>query len=484
MSLFSGDNEIGNILQDAVKLKSAQMGQKRKTYETWPFFVQHTLFHSEKDDFKAWRAMPFDEKMEVSERLKEEGNQLYKEKKFSDAVDKYEEAPSLFHYCYSTDPGWRKNNRGIDDDVLVLVDDTGADADEARQIKKMRLTCALNIAQCKLKLAKFDEAIKACDLVLELDEDNIKALYRRAEARVRPSGATAYDHDCAIKDLNKASQLDPEDKIVASLLKSLRDERKKQRSKDKGTFEGMFSRGEIYDKESMEKAEAEKLTSNTSHRWEGLPNDKEMSDLRQRIEDVNDNDPLEKRIADAELLRDLYERNDKHDEAQKLNEQIQNAKKALREQHEKKPKLDFSNPTEEMIKDAEKYGLDLNDPMVQAELKRIENEDPEALAALEADENALPPSGPAPVEMPLPDAPDYVPVPWMRYIVLFGGFILLLRIADVFRMIRFLWILLLRLLSGPEENDASSSPGAAAGSSLFARAYQLLFAPGGEESEF
>ncbi|CAK9042842.1 Peptidyl-prolyl cis-trans isomerase D [Durusdinium trenchii] len=34
MSLFSGDNEIGNILQQAVKLKTAQMNDKRKTYET------------------------------------------------------------------------------------------------------------------------------------------------------------------------------------------------------------------------------------------------------------------------------------------------------------------------------------------------------------------------------------------------------------------------------------------------------------------
>ena len=29
-------------------------------------------------------------------------------------------AASLVYYCYSTDPGWRKNNRGIDDDVIVL----------------------------------------------------------------------------------------------------------------------------------------------------------------------------------------------------------------------------------------------------------------------------------------------------------------------------------------------------------------------------
>ena len=58
--------------------------------------------------------------------------------------------------------------------------------------------------------------------------------------------------------------------------------------KDKGTFEGMFGRGEIYDKESMDRLEAEKASSNTNHRWEGLPNEKEMSDLRERIDNVTD----------------------------------------------------------------------------------------------------------------------------------------------------------------------------------------------------
>jgi len=481
MSLFGGDNEIGNILQDAVKLKSAQMGQKRTQYEKWPFFVQHTLFHSEKDDFKAWRKMPFEEKIEQSNILKEEGNTLYREKKFGDAVDKYEEAPSLFHYCYSTDPGWRKNNRGIDDDVLVLVDDTGADADEAAQIKRLRLTCALNIAQCKLKLAKFDEAVKAADVVLEMDPENMKALYRRAEARVRPSAATAYDHDCAIKDLNKASQIDPNDKIVASLLKTLRDERKKQRTKDKGTFEGMFARGEIYDKEQMAKNELAKATSNTGHRWEGIPNDKEMGDLRQRIEDVSDDDPLEKRIADAELLRDLYERNDKHDEAVTLNEQISNAKKALREQQERRS-VDFSNPTPEMVADAEKYGLDLNDPLVQAELKRIEEHgDPEALGD-GLDDDSAPPDKPQ-VEMPLPDAPEYVAIPWMRYVVFFGGFILLLRIYDAYWLLKRFFLLLARLFMGTDDGSSNlpGEPGGDAVASIFEKAYKLLFAPSSDE---
>jgi len=151
MSMFGGDNELGNILQEAVKLKSAQMGQKRLTYEKWPFFVQHTLFHGEKDDFKAWRQLPFAEKMEKSDKIKDDGNDLYAKGSYSDAVDKYEEAATMVHYCYSTDPGWRKNNRGIDDDVLVLVVDEGTNEEEKQQYRKLRLACCLNLATCKQK---------------------------------------------------------------------------------------------------------------------------------------------------------------------------------------------------------------------------------------------------------------------------------------------------------------------------------------------
>jgi len=368
--------------------------------------------------------------------------------------------------------------------VLVLVDDTGSDEAQAAQIKRLLLTCALNIAQCKLKIAKFDEAVKACDFALELDPENIKALYRRAEGLVRPSGSTAYDQDMAIKDLNKASEIDPNDKVVSSFLKTLREERKKQRTKDKGTFEGMFGRGELYDKESMDRHEAEMAASNTGHRWEGQPNDKEMGDLRDRIDQVSDDDPIEKRIKDAELLRDLYDRNDKSDEAQKLNGQIQAAKQALKEQRDKKAPIDWSAPTDEMVDDAMKHGLDLNDPMVQAELRRIEQEGPEALGSFNEDDNESPaPSQPPSAHVPLPDEPAYVAIPWMRYIVLFGGLILFFRIYDVYILLRTIFVLLTRLIMGPGDDDSGRISGDVAGGSIFARAYQFLFAVG-DESEF
>eukprot|EP00434_Breviolum_minutum_P030828 symbB.v1.2.027260.t1/scaffold2784.1/size70482/1 len=364
MSLFSGDNEIGNILQQAVKLKSAQMNEKRKTYETWPFFVQHTLFHGEKDDFKAWRQLPFDEKRVHCERLKEEGNAHFKQGAWMDAIEKYEEAATLVHYCYSTDPGWRKNQRGIDDDVLVLVDDVGSTEEEAKWQRKHRALCALNLAACKQKLDKFDEAIAACDAALELDPDNVKGLYRRAE----PVKATAYDHDLAIKDLAQANRLDPSNQTVERLLARLRAERRVQREKDAKTFTGMFDRGQIYDKVMQEA----KVAAATAKGGSLISSGATYQDLEKRIEQISDQDPLEKRIQDAELLRDLYVRNGKEDEARQLNDQIKEAKKAVKVVEQ--PKIDWANPPAELIEDAKKQGLDLTDPVVVQELRRLERE--------------------------------------------------------------------------------------------------------------
>jgi len=417
--MFGGDNELGNILQEAVKLKSAQMGQKRITYEKWPYFVQHTLFHGEKEDFKAWRQLPFDEKIKISEGIKDEGNKLYAKGSWSDAVDKYEEAATLVHYCYSTDPGWRKNNRGIDDDVLVLVEDIGSNDEEAKQQIKLRMTCALNLAACKQKLEKYEEAVVACDVALELDPDNVKALYRRAEARIRPSKATAYDHDLAILDLQKAHKQEPKNPTVKTLLGKLQGERKVQREKDSKTFTGMFGRGEIYDKD-METAQAP------------CQSELEMREIQARIENITDDDTLEKRCEDAELLRDLYMRNGKEDDARELNEKIKVAKNAMKERDEPKPRMDWSCPSEEMLLDAKKYDLDLNDPMVIQELMRLEkegltDEPPEGEDFPEDSARAAP----TPFDLQMPSEADMSAIiPWVRYVVLFVAMLCIWRVID------------------------------------------------------
>eukprot|EP01083_Nonionella_stella_P063670 165450_1 len=97
--------------------------------------------------------VPTDKKEEISEcdRLRSKGNELYKDKRFSDAIDVYSQA-------------------------IRCV----ASHDSDRWMSKV--PCYLNRAQCNLCLERWGDAISDCDLVLEKDPANIKALFRKSRA--------------------------------------------------------------------------------------------------------------------------------------------------------------------------------------------------------------------------------------------------------------------------------------------------------------
>mmetsp|Transcript_14163 Transcript_14163/g.31459 ORF Transcript_14163/g.31459 Transcript_14163/m.31459 type:complete len:462 (-) Transcript_14163:107-1492(-) len=390
--MFGGNNEFSNMIQQAVKMKSAQMEQERRWFEKVPNFIQHTLFHGEKDDFKAWRVLPIDERIAKADDIKSEGNALFSERNYVDATEKYEQAGGLFHYVYSVEPEWKK--KGLKDDVLRLQHDPGDTDEQQKQIDKIRISCFLNIAICQLKLKNWDTVIKACGETLELDPKNKKAFYRRAQALIGPPGHGGHEVDRAIADLQHAAKIDPSDTQVRDLLDHLRKDRQKQLQKDKGTFAGMFGRGSIYGEQGSAQGAVTEAAKALDQRLNpGGDGPKEGAD----------DTSLETKITEAELLRDLYMRNGKEDEAKDLDQKIREAKKALKDQKSGKlpPPPDFSNPTEEMVKDAkDKFGIDLQDPLVQKELERLSKakEEGKDLDSLEAQ--------PEPVEPPKPMTPE------------------------------------------------------------------------------
>jgi len=317
-----------------------------------------------------------------------------------------------------------------------------------------------------------------------LDPRNVKALYRRAEARIRPSKATAYDHDLAIKDLARAQEADPQNQEIKKLLSRLRAERKAQRSKDAETFTGMFDRGQVYRREDEENMD-------TVRGPVPKKDETDMSDIQQRIEGISDDDPLEKRCADAELLRDMYMRNGKEDEARELNEKIEQAKQAIRQQRNPEPapqqKVDWDAPTSEMIEDAKKYGLDLTDPAILEELKRMEREGVPTEGSDEA------PGAPATgglgfgafVDHPakMPDGP---PVPWMSYLALFAVVFGAWRLVHA-GLLRWAVLLVYRRAAGALSGLSSGGPEEPGADEeqrgIFAAAYKMLFAKSREEDD-
>ncbi|CAB9507172.1 cis-trans isomerase [Seminavis robusta] len=163
------------------------------------------------------------QRIEKATKLKAEGTELFKQKKFAEAAQKYTSATS-----YAV-------GEGI----------TGDDIPEAE--RPLFVASCSNAAMCFLKTKDYPEAIHACNQVLEIEAEattNIKALFRRGTARMnmgllkeaKEDFMTAYNHDKTNKDVRKALQE----------LKAKHEENKK---KEKAAFGGLFASGgsSLYD---------------------------------------------------------------------------------------------------------------------------------------------------------------------------------------------------------------------------------------------
>ena len=101
--------------------------------------------------------------MSSAERLKNEGNALFREKKYAEACEKYRES-----LLVATEGGTKKS-------------------------------CLLNLASCRLQLGQFELCVGHCDDVLKVDSGSMKAYYRRGDAYMRLNRKWS-----AVRDLEKA----------------------------------------------------------------------------------------------------------------------------------------------------------------------------------------------------------------------------------------------------------------------------------------
>ncbi|KAJ7557778.1 hypothetical protein O6H91_04G009500 [Diphasiastrum complanatum] len=144
------------------------------------YTVELVSFVKEKESWD----MDTDEKLQFASKKKEDGNSLFKVGKYARAAKKYEKAAKLVEY------------------------DSTFNDDQKKHGKILKVSCNLNNAASLLKLKEYKEAIKLCSKVLELESQNVKALYRRAQAYIETA-----DLDLAEIDIKKALEIDPKNRI-------------------------------------------------------------------------------------------------------------------------------------------------------------------------------------------------------------------------------------------------------------------------------
>ena len=174
---------------------------------TLTFDVELMGFHEKKKE--KWD-MSDEEKVTEATSLKELGTTAFKDGQFQQAAAKYLDAINMLE--------------GIEDQNALL------------------LSCQLNVAQANINIKDYTSAIKNATAALNLDSNNVKALYRRG---------LSYNHvgnpELAIEDLKGALELDPDNKPVKLELQKARKQIQDVRAQEKAAYGNVFKKVSVYD---------------------------------------------------------------------------------------------------------------------------------------------------------------------------------------------------------------------------------------------
>ncbi|RXH72890.1 hypothetical protein DVH24_012574 [Malus domestica] len=176
----------------------------------------NVFFEVEMLDFireKAPWEMSNQERLEAAGKKKEEGNLLFKKGKLQQAGKKYDKAADY------------------------VSEDGNFGDDESKLARTLRMLCWLNGAACSLKLNDFQEAIKLCSKVLDIEFHNVKALYRRAQAYMEIA-----DLVLAELDIKKALEVDPHNREVKLIEKNLKRLQVESDKRDAKLYTNIFGR--------------------------------------------------------------------------------------------------------------------------------------------------------------------------------------------------------------------------------------------------
>eukprot|EP01114_Cavostelium_apophysatum_P014937 TRINITY_DN3982_c2_g1_i3.p1 TRINITY_DN3982_c2_g1~~TRINITY_DN3982_c2_g1_i3.p1 ORF type:complete len:716 (-),score=200.35 TRINITY_DN3982_c2_g1_i3:18-2165(-) len=151
------------------------------------------------------------EKMEAAQKRKTQGNTLFKDGDYENAVVRYSQVIGLFGDIFDLSP------------------------DEQKEVDELKLSSYLNLGACWLKLKKYDKTKENCSSALKIDDKNVKALFRRGQANYY-----LREYEEAVKDLTAAGKLDPANSEVKKTLKTVQEKLKEQQDKEKKIYQKMF----------------------------------------------------------------------------------------------------------------------------------------------------------------------------------------------------------------------------------------------------
>jgi len=187
-------------------MAEAQLGLKDIAADKVVLELELKDFEKGKD---TW-SMSEEEKVEFGLARKDIATNLFKSSRFAMALGRYKKVADLFNYI----DNFKEDNKV-----------------KAKELKKV---CELNKAACYLKLEDWAEARKSCVAVLKDDGQNVKAIFRKAQADLHLKNYL----DC-MQDCKRVVELDAQNKDARLLLKKAQAGQKEEDKKSKGLFANM-----------------------------------------------------------------------------------------------------------------------------------------------------------------------------------------------------------------------------------------------------
>ncbi len=251
--------------------------------------------------------------------------------------------------------------------------------EEGKTVRESKVTILLNLALCYSKNLQYSDAIVACDEVLEkLDPNNVKALYRRAMARVTPKNSGTTEHLLALRDLKRAVELcqatnNTKDSNYTAIMRSYEKLQRDiflMRQSERKHFLHLFDKIEQRQRGALNHDDSndEKMEVNTNRN-----NNKDVDDVSEALwhpilhaSDV-ELEKLSQQLSDhIETLRLRLHGNEEEEAChiKELEERLRAIERLLsvrRQQRTVRDKtdVDFLHPTDEMIEEAKQFDLDL-----------------------------------------------------------------------------------------------------------------------------
>lgn len=181
-----------------------------------------------------------DEQRDYLERERAHGNALARLGRWSEASNAYTKAldavrrTTLYKSLFPTERGRIEGAYSRDPGEA----DSPLERSAPEAVESMRsglIALHLNLALCAAKAEQPREARRHAEIALGANPDNVKALFRRATALV-----ALGDYDAALQDLQRAAELQPQDRAIREELRALRRRMEDDKEAQKNMFQNVF----------------------------------------------------------------------------------------------------------------------------------------------------------------------------------------------------------------------------------------------------